>query len=41
MRIWTATGGGGGAAHRGGFNVGGSVVVMSDFYLEVFSHFRE
>lgn len=28
-------------AERGGFNVGGSVVVMSDFYLEVYAYFRD
>ena len=33
--------GGGGAGARGGFDVGGSVVVMSDFYIEVYAYFRD
>lgn len=28
-------------AERGGFNVGGSVIVMSDLYLEIFAYFRD
>lgn len=29
------------ATDRGGFNVGGSVIGMSDFYLEVYAYFKE
>ena len=34
------SGTGNSATERGGFNVGGSVIGMSDFYLEVFAYFR-
>lgn len=29
------------AADRGGFNIGGSVVTASDFYIEVWAFFRD